>query len=369
MSAPEIPASITEVTPAWLSDVLRDAGVLPAGAVQAVTVDQIGVGVGIMGELFRVGADYGAGGPPPGAPSSVVVKLPSPFEANRAQGVGLGMYEAEVRFYRELAPHTAARTARCYHADIVPGTARFVVVLEDLSGLEMADYVAGMTVEECRAAARALAAVHGSWWGKVDAPAYAWIPSVVHPRIEMLAGMWPALWEGFLANFATRLPEGGRAGGEAIRDHYWELMQAMSRLPWTLIHQDYRSDNLLFERDLDRDDAVVILDWQGIGRGPAAYDLAYLLGGSLTVADRRASERAIMADYHRHLVGAGVTDYPAEQLWHDYRLALLVAGPATAVLTGATFDLANERGGQMIGAMTERHFSALVDHDSVSLIP
>ncbi len=361
-----IPPSIGDVTPQWLTGALHAGGALTSGSVTELSTEQIGVGVGIMGELFRASVRYDK---PDAGPRSLVVKLPSPYEANRAQGVGLGMYEAEVRFYAELAALTAARSPRCYFATITPGTADFVILLEDLSGLTMADQVHGMSVDQVRAAARTLAAVAGSWWGRVDTPALDWIPTVVHPRIEALAGFWPALWPAFVANFGHRLPPGGLEVGEKVRDNYWAIMQALNRLPWTLIHEDYRCDNLFFDPGRDAGEDVVVIDWQGLARGPIVYDLAYLLGGSVTVADRRANEREIVAEFHRELVSRGVTGYSSEQLWHDYRLAHLVGGTATAVLTGATFDLANERGGELIGAFTERHFTAILDLGSVELIP
>ena len=89
-----IPKTIDEVTVDWLSAVLNDT-------IEGIEVAQIGQGVGLMGDIFRVTlqrANSESAGP-----ASVVVKLPSSFEDNRAQGVALGMFEAEVRFYKSLA--------------------------------------------------------------------------------------------------------------------------------------------------------------------------------------------------------------------------------------------------------------------------
>ena len=38
----------------------------------------------------------------------------------------------------------------------------------------------------------------------------------------------------------------------------------------------------------------MVIDWQGIGRGPGIYDLCYYLGGSLTIDDRRTREIALV---------------------------------------------------------------------------
>ena len=88
-----IPTNISQVDEAWLSNALGKT-------VVAVQFTQIGQGVGIMGDIYRARLSYAKGEK---GPTSLVVKLPSSFEENRTQGVALGMFEAEVRFYNELA--------------------------------------------------------------------------------------------------------------------------------------------------------------------------------------------------------------------------------------------------------------------------
>ncbi len=359
-----IPESPSAVTAEWMTEVLHRAGTLPASSrVEAIQLEPLGVGVGVMGELARVRLTYT--GDRGEAPASVIVKSPTTAPENRAQGVALGMYEAEVRFLRELDAHTRVRTPRVFLADIVSGTAEFVVVMEDLGHLVMGDQVQGVTVDQARDAVVAMADLHGGWWGKVQTPELEWVPSVVHARIEGLAQMWPTLWAAFTAKFASTLPEGGAACGDLIAEHYWRVMNHIARWPWTLLHQDYRVDNLFFDGD-DRDEPVVVIDWQGIGRGPGIYDLCYFLGGSLAVEDRRAAERDLVEAYRQRLATHGV-EYPAEQLWHDYRFGHLTSC-STAVLVGATFDVGNERGVALVEALAGRHFQAVVDLASCELL-
>ena len=171
-----IPKTIEEVTPAWLSEVL-------GCEVNGFELTQIGEGIGIMGEIYRVS---GLAGSDSALPDSVVVKLPSSFEENRNQGVALGMFEAEVRFYNELAPAVPVGLPEIYRAEITPGTAEFVIVMEDLSRLEMAEQIGGMSAEQAMAAVKVLAAVHAVWWNRAKSPEMEWIPSMVGPRIEFV---------------------------------------------------------------------------------------------------------------------------------------------------------------------------------------
>jgi hypothetical protein len=365
MSSISIPANPAAVTAEWMTEVLHLSGALPAGSsVSSIQLEPLGAGVGVMGELARIRLSYA--GDAGTAPASVIVKSPSPFEENRAQGVGMGMYEAEIRFMKELDAHTTVRTPRVFLADIVSGTAEFVVVMEDLGHLVMGDQVEGVSVAMARDAVLTMADLHAGWWGKVQTPQMDWVPSVVHARIEGLAQMWPTLWMGFNAKFADSLPTGGAEAGELISTHYWRVMNKIAEWPWTLLHQDYRVDNLFFDAD-NRDEPVVVIDWQGIGRGPGIYDLCYFLGGSLTIDDRRANERELVETYHARLVERGITDYPLETLWHDYRFGHLTSC-STAVLVGATFDLANERGMALVDTLASRHFQAVVDLASTELL-
>ncbi len=357
-----IPSNAGQMTAPWLTQVLRHARAIQTSTVVGVEHAPIGVGVGIMGELTKVTLAYDHA--EPGAPQSVVVKLTSPFEANRAQGIALGVYEAEVRFYNELAGRTAVGVPTCYLAELDPATKDFVIVLEDLSALLAVDQLIGLSPAQAEAATDALADLHSGFWQQVND--IDWVASVVHERIKMFAGAWPDLWASFSQRFADWLPDGAIAAGQQIRDHYWDLMCTLGDRPWTLIHQDFRCDNLFFGAATG-DPAVVVIDWQSIGRGPGSYDLAYLLAGSLTIDDRRDGEERLVRRYHQRLVDGGVSGYSFDELWADYRLSHMV-NVSVPVLTGGTMDLANERGRRLIGTLGQRHFAAVLDLQSVDLI-
>ena len=343
---------------------LHTAGVLPdASVVTACRATRIGEGVGVMGDINRVQLDYA--GPHGAAPATVVVKLPALAEANRQQGIALGMYEAEVRFYAELGARTRSGLPTVYEASIVSGSSEFVIVMEDLGHMSTVDQIVGMTLDQAGAAVRVLADIHAAWWGTVDSAALEWIPSMVHERIHVIDSMRPQMWPRFLGAFSDALPAGGLELGEAFSRSFLKLQQGFVTRPWTLVHQDYRVDNLLFGDPTN--DEVVVLDWQTLARGPGGYDLAYLLGGSLPIEERRANERNLVAQYHRRLTGQGV-DYTLGDVWDDYRYGHALGGLATLVFAGATLDLANERGRELVALATHRHFTAALDHECLQLM-
>ena len=123
---------------------------------------------------------------------------------------------------------------------------------------------------------------------------------------------------------------------------------------------------MLFAQDGSK--RVVVIDWQGIGRGPGVYDLAYLLSGSMDLELRRDEESGLVQHYYQALAESGVTGYTNEQAWLDYQHAQLMGGLATAMVAGGNLDLSNERGHQLVASMAIRHSQAAIDHGGLELL-
>ena len=349
-----IPESFDQVTTDWLGEILNST-------INTMTAAQIGQGVGIMGDIFRVEL----GSPDDHCPKSVVVKLPSSWEENRAQGVALGMFEAEVRFYNELAHQCPIGLPAIYHAEIETGSANFVIVMEDLKDLEMVDQLKGVNLQQAKHAVAVLAAIHSVWWDRVDVEEMAWIPPMNGARIEYVDNLLPQIYAPFADGFKGYLPEGGIELFEAFAGNYLAVNKTLAaRATWTLAHQDFRVENMMFGAG----ERVIVLDWQGIGRGPGSYDLAYFLGGSMEIEHRRQHEREIVEHYHQALIRAGVTGYDFDSLWTDYQLGHMQGGLATSMVTGGSMDLSNERGKELIATMSTRHVTAALDHDGADIL-
>src|SRR5947199_4002314 len=111
------PRGVDQLDPAWLG------GVLGCRPPAKVSCQQIGTGQ--MSESHRLALRYEdrerAG------PASVVLKLAASNPTSRGTGVGLGIYEREVRFYRELAPRIRGPLAHCWFADYDPAEGWFTL--------------------------------------------------------------------------------------------------------------------------------------------------------------------------------------------------------------------------------------------------
>ena len=165
-----------ELTPAWLTDALRGDGVLGDGAVAFAKADQINVGQGFAGRVFRVAVTYE--GAPNTAPRTLIAKLPASDPGARTLIDDLGMYRNEIAFYDELASEAGVRTPRRYFAAQDPAARRYVLLLEDIAPARVGDDVAGCTVEEDELVLGRLAEMHARWWNESRLESFAWLSSL-----------------------------------------------------------------------------------------------------------------------------------------------------------------------------------------------
>ncbi len=135
--------------------------------------------------------------------------------------------------------------------------------------------------------------------------------------------------------------------------------------PWTITHQDFRLDNMLFDTR-DGNLPVAVVDWQTFLRGPAPLDACYFNGAGLLVNLRRQREEQLAKCYHQNLLDRGVKGYDWNRRWHDYRLHTvhgLIMG-----IVGAAVTEPIERGAQMLSPLINRHAIQAMDPDTLSLI-
>ena len=86
------------------------------------------------------------------------------------------------------------------------------------------------------------------------------------------------------------------AGYAAVRP---QILDDLAAMPHTLVHFDFRADNLLF----DRDGSVAVIDWQTISQGGGAADVGYFLSQNLSTAGpTRHTRLDLLRAYHDALV-------------------------------------------------------------------
>ncbi|MCV7226224.1 phosphotransferase family protein [Mycolicibacterium komossense] len=346
-----IPASPAEVTSTWLSAVL-------GADITEVTVTPVGTGQ--TGATYRVTATYAD--PQAALPETMIVKLPSQEEEVR-QRVALA-YRAEYTFYTEVADTLTVPLPNWLHCEIDRNGADFVLLMEDLAPAVQGDQIAGCSLVEARLAVQALAGLHGPRWCD---PGWLSFTGATMPRADadFARGM------GDLAKMAADTTI-GRLGDRMSEADRTMLAEAAALVdPWlllfpdrfSLLHGDYRVDNLLFDPERTR---VTVVDWQTLTVGLPARDLAYFVATSLTPELRAAKEQELVDAYYDALIVEGVTDYDRETCWQDYILGMMQVPLLTTF--GFAFAAATDRGDDMVLAMLERGCRAIRELRTLELI-
>ena len=341
-----------DLTVEWCDAAL--AGGLGGARVVGVTTEPVGTGQ--VADTVRLRLSYD----PPGAgPATLVAKVPASEEASRTGARLTRTYELEASFYHDLAPTLPVRTPFCHHAAHDPETNAYVVLLEDVAPARQGDQMAGCSVADIAAAIDELVLLHGPRWGDEQLTEIGWLHRNDPAALDGIVGLIMYAVGPFKDHYTDRLDGDTMALVDRLVPRLDGYLRDRPR-PWTVVHGDFRADNLLFGGD-----RVVVVDWQTVGLGPGAADLSYLLGASLIPDARRQHEATLVDRYVDGLVAQGVV-VERDVIWQQYR-RFAFAGLIMAIVAPALVRR-TERGDDMFVTMAERHARQALDLDAEALL-
>ena len=349
ISGASIPATIDDVDAGWLSEAT-------GMAVESLTHELIGVGIGVSSAVYRLSLTGD------GVPPTMVLKLAALDEAAVFTASVLRMYEREVKFFDSVGPRSPIRVPKGYGGAMGEDGATYYLLMEDMGGNRSVDQILGMEIVDAERAVEELAAWHAEFWGQAETfvengsavsladPIYpAVLPTVFGEGLEKLqAGMeLPALLRDAAALWPTV---------------FEQLLARLSSSPTTLCHGDYRADNIFFADD----GSVVLLDFQLIGLGRAAFDFAYFVTQSLVADVAAAHEKELFDRYLAALLAAGVPEADTTDLWDDYKAAALFC-LVYPVAASRGMDLDDPRQFDLLDNMNQRCARAIEEHGLLDL--
>jgi hypothetical protein len=302
------PAGEDDLTAAWFGQALarRFPGVEVAGA-------RIIQRIGGTALKLRFHLDYASATGPEGPPQTLWVK--GGFETGAVnQG---DAFVNEVLFYRDLAPRLGINLPDVYFGAVDAATNNGVILLEDLiaRGASFGRADRPLSPDEAAATLAMQARYHARYWNDPALTAIPWLKaggSIAGTGMveQYFAGFWDAA--GALPRF--QWVTASQCDKDRLREALVGLSAGDAAGAHCLVHGDSHCANLFF----DADGAPGYLDWQHVMRGHWAFDVANLLVTGLTVADRRAHERALLAGYRTALTAHGVAPPPFETMFDGY---------------------------------------------------
>jgi len=337
---------------------LRASGIIETAAVSAVDIEALGEATGFTGQVVRLSPRYDSAGA--GAPRTMIAKLPPSDPQTQGFGRALNFYAREAAFYRELGNSSGIRTPECYCA-AADAQGLAVLLLEDLSPLAPGDQVAGWTRDQVILAVERLAAFHAEWWQRPELDGLGWMPAADDAAaVQMASQAYQYAWGPFLDRFGELLPPDARKIGERLAAGIGGLLAAFAAPPRTIMHGDYRMDNLFFGGN---DGEFAVIDWQLACRGRGTFDVAYLMSQSGAPDLRRSIEGDMLRLYCETLAAHGVDGAEFDACFEHYRQGILY-GLVYPVIVGGTLPVADRRAEELVRIVTDRVVQAILDLDA-----
>ena len=362
---PSIPQSKEAITVAWMQQALAAGGAVEVPTITNVALEDIGVGLGLMGEILRCHLTYrersGTN------PDTVIVKLPTTHEKTLRLCKRLRLYKREYMYYRHLAPHVPLQSPTLFFGDFDDTSHRFVLVLEDLSSMGARDQLAGASETDARRAIRGIARLHGSFWNKVDQLRLHGFYDTLDPKyrpilqIVYLVNLVPT-FRSFGTLFSNDLYQISEKFGPILADYLSDISDG----PQTFTHGDFRLDNLFFS-DIEQN-GISVIDWQISGICSPLYDISYFLSSSVTTELRRKIEHESLTEYHDIVCSMGVRDFTFDDCWCLYRKNTLGCLLVMVIVCGM-LNLNDDRSRELAEINLRRTLNAIEDLDAAKFLP
>ncbi|MCV7380951.1 aminoglycoside phosphotransferase [Mycobacterium alsense] len=252
----------------------------------------------------------------------------------------------EAGFYRDLAAATGVRTLRAVYADIDPATRHGVVITEDVvaQGATFLDGNSPYTADQAVDTLAQLARLHAATWSQPRWAGVEWLA----PRLGRVLDVWGV--QRTREIIARNL--GSASDAHRLVDAYRGLMSPEPG-PWCVIHGDPHVGNLV----VDGAGVASLVDWQLVQRGGWYLDVGYHIASTLTVPERRRTERDLLRHYLDALAARGVTPPPFD----DARRTI-----ARGMLHGFfLWSITTKQPPAVITTLLHRLGTAVADHDAL----
>jgi len=346
-----IPQEGSEFTADWFTDLFQEQY---GAAVLGVSREVIGTGVGFVGEIHRCSLSWDANRDD--LPTSVIVKVPSKLPLNRSLGEGLQLYEREVIAYEKLSSNMGLPMPNVLYSamdddptpwlDSVinflfsrlplggvswltvkflelasknPRLRRYVLVLEDISDARPPSQVEGGSLDDALISLATLAKFHAHHWMNEESIAVSDRIWALNRLPKVSQASYARNREEFLGRFGDLVGEAKMQVIDDAQDSLEDLLAPLAQDPWTLLHGDYRLDNIMFRPNGE----IVVIDYQLLSKGRPGWDVAYFITTALS-ADYKSEEETMLKHYHETLLRAGITNYSYEELVDDVELTKLL---------------------------------------------
>jgi aminoglycoside/choline kinase family phosphotransferase len=256
-----------------------------------------------------------------------------------------------------------ARVPDCYHVEYSAHDDEFLLLLEDLAPAKQGDQLGGCSVDDAMLAVTEMAKLHGSLWESRLIQNNEWLHRNGTDSADLTSQLLQGVYPAFCQRFEGRIDSEVVKVGQQLVNQFPTYIAAQPE-PNTVVHRDFRLDNLLFG-EWEGNRGVAILDWQTASEGVAISDLSYFVGSALLPEVRVDRERDVVDHFVSviNTYGVGITK---EEAWRQYRL-FSFGGFVMAIIASMLVQQ-TERGDEMFMAMANRHGQQILQLEAMSFL-
>jgi hypothetical protein len=348
-----LPLQIEEIDAEWLTRALRSRA-------PGVTVNGVETVNMIRGTCtkIRLQLDLDDAGKRAGIPERVILK--GGFEPHSR--VMSHMHQSEVFGYRDLYTVLNLPVPACYFADYDEERQQGIVIMDDLTarGVEFCSALKPVSFEAAARRLSVLARFHAQTW---DTPREGGRWSSIRetePGLREYMRQYldvPEEWRRFVGSPRGAATSAAFHDVDVINTAFDRLVAFSRGLPQCVIHGDSHPGNLFVHAD----GSPGFFDSLP-GRAPSMREIAYYIGASIDLGDRRRWEGALLQHYLDQLRANGVTPAGFDETLEQY---------AAYMLAGYIIFLVNESFYQTESvntAIAARFSAAMVDHDTLRVL-
>lgn len=346
-----LPMTVDALDRPWLDQALRSWD----PAVRVIAIHEREVLLGTATKLL-VRVEYEGGPREGGPPERLCIK--GGFN-EELRPITARAYRSEANFYAHVARDLDIPLPRCWFAAANAEQGQGIVVIDDLrvTGARFTDPLQPWTADVVAAALETQAQWHGRTWGATR-ERYPWYPIGTWVRDVAGALLSESEWQRFLDDpEAPKLPEPltHRERVKRALFEMWRLDDLDDQR--SLVHSDAHMGNTFSLPD----GRVGFIDWQALAIAPSMDDVSNIIGGSLSVEDRRSHERTLLRHYLEVLAASGGPRIAFDDAWLRYRRYHMhgILWPPTPAAMQAP---------EKTRAMSGRHMAAILDHEVLQLL-
>ena len=133
----------------------------------------------------------------------------------------------------------------------------------------------------------------------------------------------------------------------------------------TLLHGDFRVDNLCFDDDAGE---MLLLDWQTTMAGSYGLELAYFLSTAIP-ADAPSEKLDEMIEYYRHALDQRGIKIPAPDLRHEFNIGMVaIVHRISPILHQTQLELGTGRGPTIMQNWIDSAYKKVADVELESIL-